>query len=161
MRVREARTEDIDRIIDIYAIAKQYMDANGNETQWKAGYPGRKVIEDDIAKGWAYVCVDKDVIHGVFEFFQSPDPAYQEIEGAWRNDRPYGTIHRVAGSGEAKGVFETAVNYAKERCDNVRMDTHRNNHTMQHLLKKHGFERCGTIHLEDGEERWAYQYTRS
>lgn len=158
MFVRAAKTEDIERIMEIYAIAKQYMDASGNTTQWKPGYPGRAVIEEDIEKGWAYVCVEKEVIHGVFECFFGGDSTYRVIDGAWLNDKPYITVHRVAGSGEVKGVFETMLSYVKDRSDNVRMDTHENNTTMQHLFEKHGFKKCGTIWLADGSPRWAYHY---
>ena len=40
---------------------------------------------------------------------------------------------------------------------NLRVDTHRDNRVMQHLLLQHGFTYCGIIHLASGDERLAYQ----
>ena len=42
---------------------------------------------------------------------------------------------------------------------NVRADTHKDNITMQNMLAKNGFVPCGIIHVENGSERIAYQYT--
>jgi hypothetical protein len=40
---------------------------------------------------------------------------------------------------------------------NIRIDTHRDNHIMQHNIAKHGFAYCGIIYLANGDERLAYQ----
>jgi RimJ/RimL family protein N-acetyltransferase len=40
---------------------------------------------------------------------------------------------------------------------NIRIDTHRDNAIMQHLLEKNGFVKCGIIYVEDGSPRIAYQ----
>ena len=32
---------------------------------------------------------------------------------------------------------------------------------MQHILEKHGFQRCGIIYVKDGTERIAYQKIRT
>ena len=40
---------------------------------------------------------------------------------------------------------------------NIRVDTHSDNHIMQHLLARHGFTLCGTIYLASGSPRLAYQ----
>ena len=39
----------------------------------------------------------------------------------------------------------------------VRIDTHRDNETMLHLIEKNGFIRCGIIIVDDGTERIAFQ----
>lgn len=157
MRVRETTAEDLDRVMEIYGRAKQYMIETGNGTQWKEGYPARELIEADMEKHQSFVCEEEGRVHGVFAFIMGEDPTYRVIEGgAWKNDKPYGTIHRIAGDGEVKGVFSTCLEYCLSRIDNVRADTHENNHTMQHLLEKHGFERCGIIYLLDGRPRLAY-----
>ena len=48
------------------------------------------------------------------------------------------------------------VRYCKV-CGNLKIDTHRDNRIMQHLLDKNGFTYCGIIYLDDGTERLAYQ----
>lgn len=158
MQVRRAEIEDIERIMEIYRLAKQYMKTSGNPTQWVNGYPQREIIENDIRSGQCYVCEDKQ-LHGVFMFAEGIEPTYRVIEaGAWRNEEAYGTIHRLAGDGEGKGIFAECLAFCKGRINNLRADTHKDNQTMQHLLEKNGFEYCGIIYVEDGSPRLAYQF---
>jgi predicted GNAT family N-acyltransferase len=49
------------------------------------------------------------------------------------------------------------MQWAASHADNVRIDTHENNYVMQNMLKKNGFVHCGTIYLEDGQPRMAFQ----
>ena len=77
--------------------------------------------------------------------------------GQWLNDKPYGVIHRIASDGKTKGIGSFCVNWVVSQCGNVRIDTHRDNVVMQNMLKKNGFQYCGIIHIENGEERLAYQ----
>lgn len=159
--VRRGKPEELDAILKIYAAARRFMAENGNPTQWGEGYPPEDMVEEDLRLGQLYaVCDQADTPHGVFVYLAEPDPSYAVIEGAWLNERPYGTIHRVASDGTMKGVLGQAVDYCAARCPNLRADTHRNNRPMQHLLEKYGFQRCGTIHLDqrDGDSlRIAYQ----
>ena len=84
-----------------------------------------------------------------------PDPTYAYIEdGSWRSNSPYGAIHRVASLGG--GTLAAALAYAKARYDHIRMDTHRDNAPMRHLLEKLGFSHRGTIYVEDGTPRMAF-----
>lgn len=155
-QVRKARWEDFDRILEIYAIARKFMAETGNPSQWGNNYPPLDMLRADIPAGNLYV-VEDDRIHGVFAYFTEPDPTYGYIEdGAWLDDRPYGTIHRVAADGSG-GVFSAVLNFAVERNSHVRIDTHADNKVMQHVLVKHGFIRTGIIYLEDGDPRIAYE----
>ena len=88
----------------------------------------------------------------------APEPTYAEIDGCWMSEEPYGTIHRVASDGSKRGIFKEILNFCKERFSHLRIDTHADNHIMQHLVKKGGFEYCGIIHLENGSPRLAYEY---
>lgn len=96
---------------------------------------------------------------GTFVLRGGEDPTYNIIyAGAWPHSRPYATIHRIASSGEAKGVLAAAVAFALTRYDTLRIDTHRDNSVMQRLVQKAGFKYCGIIHCWNGDERLAYQY---
>ncbi|MBE5882939.1 MAG: N-acetyltransferase [Lachnospiraceae bacterium] len=151
--------EDIERILAIYDIAKQYMRDSGNPNQWRGTYPDRETLEQDISKKQLYVYKQAGVIHGVFVFFLEEEPTYAYIEGkGWCNDAPYGTIHRIAGDGTIKGLFEKCMEFCKSKIDNIRVDTHHDNHTMQHVVEKYGFQKCGIIYLKNGDPRIAYQY---
>ena len=92
-----------------------------------------------------------------FALLPSPEPTYDYIDGAWLTDEPYGVIHRMASYPEVHGIFSTIIDYAASRFSHLRIDTHRDNRIMQHLIEKHGFTYCGIIWLEDGTERLAYE----
>ena len=80
----------------------------------------------------------------------------QTEEGEWLNDEPYAVIHRMASNGKQKGISTECLKWAFAHCDNIRIDTHRDNIVMQNLLKKHGFKQCGIIYISNGTERIAF-----
>ena len=155
-RIRQAAIADLPRILEIYCQAREFMAKTGNPSQWGTAYPPVAMLEADIPAGNLYV-VEENGIHGVFAFFTEPDPTYSYIEdGRWLDDSSYGTIHRVASDGSG-GVFSAVLAYALSRNPHIRIDTHHDNLVMQHVLGKHGFQRCGIIYLEDGDPRIAYE----
>lgn len=154
--VRNATWEDLPRIEQLYADARRFMAETGNPNQWGNTTPMTCLLEDDITKGLLFVMENDGVIHGVFYFYIGADPTYGVIEdGAWTSDTPYGTIHRIAGDGSG-GTLATAVAFAKERINHIRIDTHEDNKIMQRAIAKQGFSRCGIIHLTNGSPRIAY-----
>lgn len=153
-----AKEADLPRIMEIYDIAKAYMRANGNPNQWNGAYPDPETLRIDIEKQRLYVYKKDGCIHGVFMLLLEEEPTYAYIEdGSWREERPYGTIHRLAGDGEVRGLFAKCVAFCEKKVPYLRADTHFDNHTMQHLLEKNGFERRGIIYLKNGDPRIAYQ----
>ena len=154
--IRSAVTADLDEIEKIYEYARRFMIENGNPTQWQNGYPMHDMLEADISEKKLYAVLDSGEIVGVFMYVIGEDPTYSYIEnGAWLSDAPYGTIHRIASC--RSGVFAAALEFCRGRCSHVRVDTHENNRPMQHLAEKYGFQRCGTIYVEDGTPRIAYE----
>ena len=152
--IRPARLEDMEKILEIYRLARLFMMENGNPTQWKDGYPQRELLEADIRQNQLYAVLRDGEICGAFVFFVGDDPTYAYIEGSWRKDTPYGVIHRIAGVGG--GVFDAALDFAKSGADHLRIDTHADNKPMQHLVEKAGFSPRGTIYVADGTARIAY-----
>ena len=153
-----AKETDLSRILEIYDIAKAYMRASGNPNQWNGAYPDPETLRTDIEKQRLYVYKKNGNIHGVFMLLLEEEPTYAYIEdGSWREETPYGTIHRLAGDGEVKGLFAKCVAFCEGKVKYLRADTHFDNHTMQHLLEKNGFERRGIIYLKNGDSRIAYQ----
>jgi len=100
--------------------------------------------------------VEKPIV-GYFALLPSPEPTYSYIDGAWLTDEPYGVIHRMASHPDAHGIFSAVIDFASSRYAHLRIDTHRDNRIMQHLILKHGFTYCGIIWLQDGTERLAYE----
>lgn len=161
MRIRKTRPEDLAEVMQIYAQAREFMARTGNPTQWGDGYPKEELIREDIAKGISYVAESDGTIETVFMYELGEDPVYRVIEnGSWKNEEPYGVVHRIASRGEVKGAGSKCLQWGFEQCGNLRIDTHDDNLVMQHVLEKNGFERCGRIYLEDGSPRVAYQKTK-
>lgn len=157
--ITPATTADLDRILEIFDIAKQYMRDSGNPNQWNSAYPDRDTLEKDIGKQQLYVYRQSGVIHAVFVLLLGEEPTYAYIEGeGWLNDEPYGTVHRIASDGTIKGIFAKCMEFCKTKIQNIRIDTHHDNHTMQHLAEKYGFTKCGIIYLKNGSPRIAYHY---
>lgn len=159
IKIRRASEADIDDIMPVYDTARTFMRQNGNMTQWDNGYPSRRQILADISAGVCYVGVDcEGRIAMVFAFIPGDDPTYEVIEdGAWLNDRPYATIHRIASSGIYGGMLNRCVDFCFGQIDNIRIDTHADDLPMHNALKRLGFARCGIIHVADGTPRTAYQ----
>jgi GNAT superfamily N-acetyltransferase len=158
MEIRKTKYSDTSRILEIYEKARQYMEENGNPTQWIKGYPSKELIESDIRSKKSYVCLENEEIIGTFYFEIGVEKTYLEIfEGKWLNEKEYGVIHRIAVDGHQKGIATYCINWCYEKCRNLRIDTHRNNKPMQRVLGKNGFKYCGIIYIENGDERVAYQ----
>ena len=162
MKIRKATLSDLAQIVEIYARARAYMKENGNPDQWKDHYPPTELILDDIEQGNCYLCMSVGEIYGVFYYRMGEDPTYSYIEdGEWLNNEPYGVIHRIAVAKHGRGVATFCFDYAFSQCGNLKIDTHAENLPMQKALAKNGFSRCGTVYLEDGDARIAYQKANS
>ena len=158
MNIRKATYNDIPALMHIFECAKGIMRASGNMHQWGCGYPSEEIVKKDIDAGVCYVMCDDDAIVATMSFIPGPDPTYSVIEGgAWLNDEPYHVIHRIAVAVPGKGCARRLLDWAFERTGTVRIDTHRDNVIMHHILRTYGFEYCGVIYLANGDQRDAYQ----
>ena len=163
LRIRRSTEADFQKIMEIYASAREFMASHGNPNQWgPTGWPPEDLIHDDIRKGNSYVCTDKEgTVAGTFYFIAGEDiePSYRKIEaGSWLDDSAYGVVHRLASDGSRKGVGLYCLNWAYEQCLHLRIDTHGDNKVMQNLVKKAGFIHCGTIYVEqDNYPRLAFE----
>lgn len=160
MDIRKSEHKDIYSIMEVYAVARQFMKDTGNPNQWYSTWPPQSVIEDDIQNGYGYVVTEHGEVCGVFYFRKGPDSTYAEIkDGKWINDKDYHVVHRVASNGKYKGILSFIVEWCGQYADNIRIDTHPDNKVMQHCLKKCGFTECGTIYIRPSEEgkRIAFQ----
>ena len=146
------------------------MRADGNAEQWaEPGFPGDARLLRDLAQGGGFVIEisprvppglgrnDNAPVVGYFALLPSPEPTYAAIDGAWLTGEPYGVIHRIASYPDAHGVFAAVIDFAAARYPHLRIDTHRDNRIMRHLIEKHGFTYCGIVRLPDGTDRLAYE----
>lgn len=155
--IRKATPHDLPRIREIYEMARQFMRKNGNHSQWGKGDEPEDLIEEDIRQGNLYV-LEEAGIYAVFAFIIGEDPTYLEIEeGSWKSEEPYAAVHRVASDGTVQGVLGHVMDYCSAQVPHLRIDTHKDNKVMQHVLEKYGFVSCGIVHVRDGSPRIAYE----
>ena len=159
--IEKAKLTDLSEIVAVIESARAYLKAQGIDQWQKSAYPAISDIRTDIENDVAYVLKVAGKVAAYGAVIAGFDPAYDLIQGAWRNDKhDYVTVHRMAVStafrGQALGqrfltsVFETFSTY-----QDFRVDTHPDNQIMQHILTKLGFEKCGVVMFEGA--RWAYQ----
>ena len=159
MFIRKATASDVAAADEIYSSAKRFMKESGNPNQWSGDHPNGEDVRLGIEKGVSYVCEDEGEIIATFHFeTDADDPTYHKIyNGEWISDAPYAVIHRIAVKYHGKGIVDFCFDECFKNFSNIRIDTHRDNIPMQKCLIRNGFEYCGIIHLESGDERMAYQ----
>lgn len=158
LQIKKAKMDDLPRILEIYAYARNFMKESGNASQWKDDFPPEILLVNDIRNENLYVIKEENTIHAVFAFLIGEEPTYSPIEqGEWLSDTEYGTLHRIAGDGSVHGIFDRIVEFCNQKMSHLRIDTHRDNKVMQHLICKNGFQECGIIHVADGSQRIAYE----
>lgn len=159
LSIRPADKADVNDLLRVYDAARKTMRENGNMTQWPSYYPGVEDFLDDIKNNALHVVLLDGEVCGAFAYFDGIEPTYNEIDGAWLNDKPYSFVHRIASDRRAAGIFDYIIDYCKSKSGNIKIDTHKDNTIMQHLITKNGFKECGIVIIENGTERIAYQYT--
>ena len=156
--IRPALLSDLPALLDLFAEARRFMAASGNPDQWGNGYPSPALLRSDIEAGHSYVLEDEGEILVSFYFASGPDATYKIIDGMWHTDGMYHVIHRIASATHGKGAAARCVTWCKSHADVLRIDTHHDNRVMQRFLQKQGFIPCGTIHLENGAPRLAFDW---
>ena len=126
--IRQATTADIDTVMLLLELGRQRMEASGNRHQWTVGYPRRDTVEEDVRRGQCYVMEMAGILVATFVLAQGPDPTYARIwHGQWiDNEQPYSVIALV-------------MQFCKRMATNLRIDTHQDNASMLHNIRKHGF----------------------
>lgn len=159
MEIRHTQRSDLPVLLEIFAGARRFMAENGNPNQWGDHTPTQQMLEEDIAAGRSYVCIQDGHITATFFLSTAGEPTYRVIrEGAWLDDAPYGVVHRIAAAEQGHGAAAYCLEWCLEQCGNIRIDTHRDNKPMQRLLQRLGYTYCGRIDLENGRgERLAFQ----
>ncbi len=157
MKIELANKTDLDKLLEIYREAREFMKNSGNKTQWGDNKPSKETLERDIENKNLYKVVDFDEIVGAFALIYGEDKTYLEIDGKWLNDEPYATLHRVVSSGKARGIMSEIIKFSEEKYENLRIDTHKNNHKMLDKIRENGFTYCGVIKIDDGSPREAFQ----
>lgn len=164
MFIRKAVEEDLPSLMSLFDSAKGIMQASGNTRQWGDAYPSVDIVMRDITSGVCHVACDDTTgeIIATMAFIPGPDPTYSKIyDGKWPECGDYYVIHRIAAKKTGGGVAVKLFDYAFSKSPVIRIDTHRDNCIMHHVLQKYGFVYCGVIHLANGDPRDAYSMRKN
>lgn len=164
MKFRKTTVEDINNVMKIINEAKEYFRKNRVD-QWQNGYPNSDTIYTDIKNNSSYVLESENKILATAMVSFEEDKTYKNIyNGEWLNNGDYAVIHRIAvsekvrGNGIASAIIKEVENLCKEnRVKSIKIDTHKDNISMQKLLEKNDFKYCGIIYLDDESERIAFE----
>lgn len=166
MIIRQADINDIDALMALFAEARMTIAALGID-QWQNGYPSLAVVSEDVSLNRSYVVEIDGAVIGTFVLIFDGEPTYDRIyDGAWltEDSQSYIAMHRVAISVARRGcgISTAIINYASKVAlaadrNSLRIDTHKGNAVMRRMLEKHSFIHCGSIYLENGDHRVAYE----
>ena len=164
MEFRQANISDLDQIVEIIELSKKYLKETKVD-QWQDGYPAKEDLRRDIESGNSYVLTNKDEIVATTVISLDGECTYNSIfNGEWITNEEYIVMHRVAvhDKYKGKGIFKELIKEAESLALNkgissIKIDTHRDNISMQRAVVKNNFKRCGIIYLEDGSERIAFE----
>lgn len=163
-RGRKATLADIPSIMRIISDAQTLLAADGID-QWQDGFPSEQTIREDVTERTAYVIESEGKIAAFVCVSLQPEISYAKPrKGQFHLDGSYVTIHRTAVSKEYRGrglsklLFQIGEKTAKQAgINNIRIDTHKDNKRMRHIVAREGFTECAVILLESGAERIAYE----
>lgn len=161
--IRHSQIDEIPQMMKLIKQAQMYFKNNAID-QWQDGYPNEKQLLEDIHKNQSYVYVENSVIATMY-FAIENDISYDYIEGSWlTSNSTYAVIHRIVVDTNFKGqgLAKKLLDYAIRQClshdvYSIRIDTHKDNLSMQSFLIKNGFQYCGVIYLESGASRIAFE----
>lgn len=161
MTLEKTEMKDLDVCYDILDQGRGFQQEQGF-TQWTDDYPTKDLVRQDIEDGIGYSVKVDGVIAGYMCITSDEEPAYRQIKGNWRQDRPYIVVHRWALSRDFRGIgladktLELIDGFAvKSGIPYIRVDTDYPNKRMQHILAKNGYVRCGEI-IFQGSGKIAY-----
>ena len=111
-----------------------------------------------------YVLEDEKEIVSTLIIYDHDDDYENNLHGKWNSPKPYLALHRIATlssqtkKGYGRKIIEFAEIYARENnFKSVRIDTHKENKSMQNLLNSLGYSYVGIVYLGGTRERFAYK----
>jgi GNAT superfamily N-acetyltransferase len=149
-------------VSEIYDLARESLKRN-DIPQWQDGVPGRESFLADVESETSYVIEDEGEVIATIQIIES-EPTYETVyNGAW-TEESHLVAHRVAVFAECRkrGIGTMLLSEAEKKALEsgkraLRIDTHEKNFKMRGMLEKNGYRNIGIIHLQNGDERFAYE----
>ena len=166
MEFTKATYEDANSIMDIIKQAQDYFKGQGIN-QWQDNYPNFETVTNDINNKNGHVLVEDNNVVGTVVVSFDGEKSYEFIcNGKWTRNDKYAVIHRIAVdiNYKGRGLSTIIIKNIERLCldkgiHSIRVDTHKENISMQKMLSKNEFEYCGIIYLDDQSERIAFEKT--
>lgn len=166
MKFSKAVEKDANSIMNIIKQAQDYFKEKGIN-QWQDNYPNAETVKNDIRNRNGYVLLRDNNVVGTAVVSFDGEKNYESIyNGEWASSGEYAVIHRIAIDESYKGIglsFVIIKNIEKiclnKGVYSIKIDTHKENVSMQRMLLKNGFQYCGIIYLDDKSKRLAFEKT--
>jgi len=153
---------DIDTALSIITQGQKHLKEQGID-QWQNGYPDKERLIQDEHEHIGYLLLNDGQPAGYICIVLTGEPAYDKIDGQWLTNGKYAAIHRIVLSDafRGQGLSSAVFSLADDCCRShgilaLRIDTHADNHKMQHVLSKNGYTFCGIVEYPSGLRR-AYE----
>lgn len=157
MIIKQAETQDLDAIMEMYASCVEGMLALDID-QWDESYPNRAIIEQDLKDASYYIGILEGEIVAGMRVDNLQDPTYLNIDWADKSNN-FMVVHRLGSKtkvwnkGVGKQMMDFAENLAKEKgCSSFRLDTYSHNPKAIAFYKKRGYSQLGYINLKPDKD---------
>ena len=152
---RAAVMKDLDSILSISADARAILKKRGID-QWQGEYPAENDFIADISGGYGRIVFHGDEPAAYYAIFPFEPQEYSNItDGKWTEGLKACTVHRVCAAAKYRGtgITDFLCRSIDEQCADfgfrcIRIDTHRKNKAMQHMLTDHGYRYRGNILID-------------
>lgn len=164
MELRLATSYDKNIILQFYKDGSEKLKAEGVDQWQKEKIPNLDNFDDLTKNNELFVLEDKGQVVSTVIIKKYDFDYENNMDGRWISNYPYIAIHRVAtgneyrSNGYGKSILLSCEDYAKRNnIKSLRIDTHRNNKSMQRLIKKLNYTYCGIVYVNGTDERFAFE----
>jgi ribosomal protein S18 acetylase RimI-like enzyme len=154
MQFVKAQLNQLEDIVSMYRKATRGLNRQGIE-QWNEEYPTTEQLRKDIESGNMHLLMENGKIAASVVLDEQEDPEYKRID--WADDEGrWLVVHRLCvhpdwqGRGLSKRMIREIERFAKEKgYTSIRLDTMLKNEKAVNLYDSQGYERRGTMRLEE------------
>ena len=164
MEFRLAREIDKIEIEKIYEDGSLKLKSLGIN-QWQGqDKPNLDNFKNLIANKNIFVLEDNNRVVSTVIIYDYDLDYEKNLDGKWNSSKAYVALHRIGtleserNKGYGRKIIEFAESYARENnFKSVRIDTHRENKSMQNLLNSMNYIYVGLVYLDGKNERLAFE----
>ena len=158
---KEIDREEIEKIYEDGSLKLKSLGIN----QWQGqDKPNLNNFKELIENKNIFVLDDKEKVVSTVIIYDYDLDYEKNLDGKWNIPKAYLALHRIGtlsserNKGYGRKIIEFAESYARENnFKSVRIDTHRENKSMQNLLKSMNYIYVGLVYLDGKNERLAFE----